>query len=74
MKDGKYKRLIKQAEEFRSMYGTSLPDEHKAVLERFLGSRERFGTRLRYALSCDVYRQSPRDHYLLQVRIALDRL
>jgi len=74
MKDGKYKRLIKQAEEFRRMYGTSLPDEHKAVLERFLGSRKRFWTRLRYALSCDVYRQSPRDHYLLRVRIALDRL
>ena len=74
IKDGKDKRIMKQAEEFRRIYGAALPDEHRTVIERFLESRKRVRVRLRHALSCDVYRQSPRDHYLLKVRIALDRL
>jgi glycosyltransferase involved in cell wall biosynthesis len=74
LKDGKCKRIVKQAEEFRRMYGTVLSDEHRKVLEDFLESRKRLWDRLHYALACDVYRQSLRDHYLLKARIALDRL
>jgi hypothetical protein len=74
LKTGKYKLIVKQAEEFRRIYGSSLPDEHRKVIERFLQNRKRFRDRLRYALSCDVYRQSTRDQYILKARIALDRL
>lgn len=74
LKNGKEKLIVKQAEEFRRIYGSTLPDEHRKVLERFLQKRKRFRDRLRYALSCDVYRQSMRDQYILKARIALDRL
>lgn len=74
LKNGKEKLIVKQAEEFRRIYGSTLPDEHRKVLERFLQNRKRFRDRLRYALSCDVYRQSTRDQYILKARIALDRL
>jgi glycosyltransferase involved in cell wall biosynthesis len=74
LRDGKRKCIVRQAEEFRRMYGAVLSDEHRKVIERFLASRKRLGDRLRYALSCGVYRQSPRDHCLLKARIAFDLL
>ena len=72
--DGKCQRIVQQAREFRRMYGALLTDEHKEVIERFLERRRRLGSRLCYALFCEVYRQSLRDHYLLKARIAFDRL
>jgi glycosyltransferase involved in cell wall biosynthesis len=68
LKDGRSNLIAKQAEEFWRTYGSSLPVEHRLVIERFVRKR-RFWNRLRYALSCDVYRQSPRDQYLLKLRI-----
>ena len=74
LKDGNSNLIAKQAEEFNRVYGSLLPDEHKRVIERFLESRELFWDRLRYAFSCDVYRQSTLDQYILKARIALDCL
>ena len=74
LKDGNCKLLVRQAEEFLRIHGPSLNNEHREVIERFLESRKQFWTRLRYALSCDVYRQSRLDQYILKARIALDCL
>jgi hypothetical protein len=74
LKDGHSNLIAKQAEEFNRVYGSLIPDEHRRVIERFLGSRKQFWERLRYALSCDVYRQSTLDQYILKARIALDCL
>ncbi len=74
LKYGKLKLVAKQAEEFRRIYGGLLSEENKRVLDRFLESRKQFWPRLRYAFSCDVYRQSRRDHLILKVLIVLDRL
>jgi glycosyltransferase involved in cell wall biosynthesis len=74
MKTGNRKLIVKQVEEFKRIYGSLLPAEHRRVLERFLESRKQFWVRLAYALSCDVYRQTRVDQYILRARIALDRL
>lgn len=55
------------------MYGAVLSDERRRIVERFFESRKWLRDRLRYAVSCDVYCQSLRDHYLLKARIAFDR-
>jgi glycosyltransferase involved in cell wall biosynthesis len=72
--DGKSRLIVRQAEEFLRIYGPSLETEQKKIVERFLNSRRRVWPRLRYALSCDVYRQSLVDHCILKARIAMDRL
>jgi len=74
LKDRKLHLVVKQAEEFRRIYGPVLPDEHRNVIERFLNSRKKFWTRLRYAWACDVYRQRIVDQCILKARIALDLL
>jgi glycosyltransferase involved in cell wall biosynthesis len=71
---GRLKPVVKQAEEFRRIYGQFLREEDRRVLERFLESRRRSSDRFRYALSCDVYRQSTRDHLLLRFLLLVDRL
>ena len=65
---------MNQAEEFMRIYGSSLPEEKKKVLERFLKSRKGFWHRLGYVLSCEVYRQSPLDNLVLKALIVLNRL
>lgn len=74
LKNGSLQPVMNQAEEFMSIYGSSLPDEKKKVLERFLESRKGFWYRLGYALSCEVYRQSSLDNLVLKALIALNRL
>ncbi len=66
--------VVRQAEEFKRIYGASLSGENRRVLERFLEDRRRVTDRLRYALDCDVYRQSTRDHLLLKLSILLNRV
>lgn len=74
LNDGKSKLIVKQAEEFRRIYGSALTDEHREVIDRLIESRKQFWDRLRYAWSCDVYRQTILDQCILKARIALDLL
>jgi glycosyltransferase involved in cell wall biosynthesis len=74
VRQGKFRPVLSQAEEFQRIYGCTLPPSHRAVLERLLESRGRFADRLRYARTCDVYRHSPRDHGILKLLLALNRL
>ncbi|MBW4576926.1 MAG: glycosyltransferase family 2 protein [Aphanothece sp. CMT-3BRIN-NPC111] len=67
-------RIVKNALEFRRIYGASLSDKHSRTLERFLESRKRFWARVSYALSCEVYRQSTSEHLILKVMLILNRL
>ena len=67
--------VVRQAEELNRLYGPSLPDEHRRVVGRFLGSsRKRFWGRFRYACFSDVYRQSAFDNLVLKALISLNRL
>jgi glycosyltransferase involved in cell wall biosynthesis len=74
LKTGRCQPVTRQAEEFRRIYGASLSDENRAILDRFLEGRQRFSDRLRYAFSCDVYRQSAGDDFILKGLIAFNRL
>lgn len=74
LRDWNLHQVVKQAEEFRRLHAAFLPNEPKQVLDRFLESRKTFLDRLRYAFSCDVYRQSALDQCILRARIALDCL
>jgi hypothetical protein len=56
------------------IYGSSLPEEKKKVLERFLKSKKGFWYRIGYVWSCEVYRQSSLDNLVLKALIALNRL
>lgn len=71
---GRAQLVVRQAEEFRRIYSSSVPVECRQVLERFLGCRKRFKDRLRYAAGCDVYHQSTLGHLMLRVLIVLDRI
>ena len=74
LEDGKLHLIVNQAEEFRRIYGSLLPQEHRAVIDRLLESRKYFWRRLAYAATADVYRQSIVDQYILQARIAFDSI
>ena len=74
LNDGNSKLIVKQAEEFRRIYGLALTDEHRKVIDRLIESRKHAWDRLRYAWSCDVYRQTILDQCILKERIALDLL
>jgi glycosyltransferase involved in cell wall biosynthesis len=74
-KIGKRQVVLKQAEELSRLYGPALTAEQRWTLERFVGSsRKQFLGRLRYACSCDVYRQSAFDSLVLRALISLNRL
>ena len=74
-KTGQFHLMMNQAIEFMRIYGSSLSDEHKIILERFIANRKRcWWDRLRYALSCEIYHQSTFEHLVLRVLIALNRL
>lgn len=74
LKTGGLPLVTKQAEEFRRIYGPSLPADKKAILDRFIDSRKKFTDRLRYAVSGEVYRQSLVDNIILRVLIILNRI
>lgn len=72
---GRGQPVIKQAEDFYRLYGPALSADQRGSVERFLDSnRKGVWGRLRYACSCDVYRQSPFDNLVLRALIVLNRL
>ncbi len=71
---GNKQSVVRQAEEFRRIYGSFVPTESEQVLERFLESRKHFRDRFRYALTCDVYHQSALGHLMLRFLIVLNRV
>jgi glycosyltransferase involved in cell wall biosynthesis len=75
MKLGQARRpgALKQVRAFRGEFGTRLGGEERRILERFLGAQEGLGSRLRYAVRPDVYRQSTRDQWLLRAKLVLGR-
>jgi len=66
--------IVKQAQEFKHLYGHSLSQEQRTSLDRLLGSRKFFVWRLKYALFCDVYRQLACDNLILKVMLVLNRV
>jgi hypothetical protein len=64
---------LKQVRAFERAYGERLGEEERRILERFLGAQDRLGSRLRYAVRPDVYRQATRDQWLLRAKLALGR-
>ncbi len=74
-KIGKRQVVMKQAEEFKRLYGPALSVDQRDILERFVGSRRKgLGGRSWYACSCDVYRQSAFDSLVLRGLVLLNRL
>jgi hypothetical protein len=71
---GRQQIVVRQAEEFRRIFGPSLSEEHRDVLDRFLDSRCGLPQRLLHALTCDLYRQSLLDHLLLKGLMVCNRL
>lgn len=74
LKSSRVPLITEQASEFRRIYGSLLPEEKKAVLDRFLDERKLLTGRVRYAFSCEVYRQSMSDDMALRLLIMLNRV
>lgn len=74
LQPGNAQLALKQAEAFHRLHAVALSDDKRRILERFLACQSRLRTRLRYAASPEVYRQSTRDHFLLKAKIALGRV
>jgi glycosyltransferase involved in cell wall biosynthesis len=70
----KYRPVLRQAEEFWRIYGRMLPGEFQFELANLLKSQKSFISRLRYALSCKLYRHSPLDNQALRLMILINRL
>jgi len=66
--------IMQQAQEFKRIYGSLLADKQRKTLEVFLQSRKGFWERLRYALFCDLYRQSTWDNIILKIVLLLNRV
>jgi predicted DNA-binding protein YlxM (UPF0122 family) len=65
---------MQQAQEFKRIYGSLLADKQRKTLEVFLQSRKGFWERLRYALFCDLYRQTTWDNIILKIVLVLNRV
>jgi glycosyltransferase involved in cell wall biosynthesis len=72
--EGHLRRVHRQAEEFYRIFGDRLQPEDQRRVKRFLDRRQSWWSRVRYALSPEVHRQSVMDDLLLRGLIALDRL
>jgi len=72
---GRFQPVVTQAEELDRLYGSSLPETSRGVLQRFVrGCRRKPFGRLRYACSGEVYRQSATDNLVLKALITFHRL
>lgn len=60
-----------QANEFHKLFGHKLDPKLLKVLDRFLCERDSISTRLSYALTLDVWRQSHLDNLLLRFLVLL---
>jgi glycosyltransferase involved in cell wall biosynthesis len=65
--------LLPQVRAFAREHGHRLGGEERRILERFLGAQTGIGSRLRYGLRPDVYRQSTRDQWLLRAKLVLGK-
>jgi glycosyltransferase involved in cell wall biosynthesis len=65
--------VLPQVRAFEREYGDRLGGEEGRILARFLAAQTGIGSRLRYALRPDVYRQSTRDQWLLRAKLALGK-
>lgn len=74
LKSGRLCLVTEQANEFRRIYGSLLPEEKKVVLDRFIDGRKSLVGRLQYALSGDAYRQSMVDDIILRLLIIINRV
>lgn len=74
LKSGHMWLVTKQAKEFKRIYGSSIPEEKKDILNRFIDGRKSLTDRLRYAFGGEVYRQSMIDNLILKLLIVLGRV
>ena len=66
--------VLPQVRAFEREYSERLGGEEGRILDRFFDAESGLGSRLRYAASPDVYRQSARDQLLLRGKLALGRV
>jgi glycosyltransferase involved in cell wall biosynthesis len=66
-------KMRAQATELQECCGNLLTARHRRTLERFLAGRTRISSRLRYALTADVWRQGRVDSLLLRALVLLGR-
>ncbi|MCD5398005.1 glycosyltransferase family 2 protein [candidate division NPL-UPA2 bacterium] len=74
LKQGGIPLVTIQAKEFGRIYRAFLPENKRAVLDRFMNERKTFLNRFQYAVNGEVYRQSKIDDIIFKILIILDRV
>jgi glycosyltransferase involved in cell wall biosynthesis len=65
------RKITSQAIEFRELFYELMPREKKNIIDNFIDSQAKFMTRIHYAFSPEVYRQSRIDNIILRILILL---
>ena len=66
--------ITQQVKEFRKIYGIFLPKDKKRKLNKFINSRKTLMSRVFYAFTGEVYRQSLVDDLILRILIIFNRI
>lgn len=73
IRQGRGNAFSRQLNAFYHRYRDLMPEEYRLETERFLNSLPRFGSRLRYVLSCRAYRQSRKEDLAFRVLYLLGK-
>lgn len=66
--------ITKQIKEFKKIYGIILPADKEKILDKFINSRKTLISRIFYAFTGEVYRQSLIDEFILRMLIIFNRI
>ena len=66
--------ITQQVKEFRKIYGIFLPKDKKRILNKLINSRKTLISRVFYAFTGEVYRQSLVDDIILRILIIFNRI
>lgn len=74
IKRGKKLSISQQVNEFQKIYGMILPEDKEKILNKFINSRKTLISRIFYAFTGEVYRQSLVDDLILRILIIFNRI
>jgi len=66
--------ITKQIKEFRKIYGIFLPKDKRRILNKFINSQKTLISRIFYAFTGEIYRQSSIDELILRILIIFNRI
>ncbi len=66
--------VTQQIKEFQKIYGNYLPKDKEKILKKLIDSQKTLKSRVFYAFSGEIYRQSLMDEFILRILIIFNRI